>query len=69
MSQYVAPGRTFETGNGVQTNTVGQPIYVCDCCYNRRHYVTRAAADAHEMSNSPAPHNPHGPGGTYNEIV
>lgn len=48
MSQRVEIGATFETDSRVAVNVVGQPIYVCDCCYIRRHYVTKAACDAHE---------------------
>lgn len=69
MAQQVNAGQSFDSGIGAQVNTTGQTIYVCDCCYTRRHYVTLAAADAHEMGNSPAPHQPHGPNGTYNELV
>lgn len=48
MPERIAAGKTFETDTRVAVNVTGQPIYVCDCCFVRKHYVTLAAVTAHE---------------------
>lgn len=49
MSLLVLSGETYETGEtGTATNTGKAPIWVCDCCLNRRQFTGPAAADTHE---------------------